>query len=245
MNIALTCRNLSKTFVTNQDEALLALDRVNLEVQAHRFTAVVGPSGCGKSTLLHIIAGLDSDFEGQFISSIKGNRIAYIFQQPRLLPWLSAERNVAFILEALGQSRPEALTAARHYLHLVGLSGFEQCFPSQLSGGMQQRIALARALAVEPELMLMDEPFASLDELTARRMRDELLRLFQGMARTVLFVTHNVTEAAFLADRVIVISKRPGRILAEIPINLPRPRDYDGAAVAALAHNIFEKLQLD
>ena len=242
MTIAVECRNIRKAFETSKGP-FRALDGVNLEVPANKFTALVGPSGCGKTTLLHIIAGLDTDFEGDLVSSIKDAGIAYLFQEPRLLAWLTAEQNLSLILKARGESREDALKVARQYLQLVGLGGFEEQFPAKLSGGMQQRVALARALAVDPGLMLMDEPFANLDELTARKLRDELLRLFQEIHRTVIFVTHNVTEAAFLADRVVVMCTNPGRIVAEIPVDIPRPRDYDGPAVAALAREIISNLQ--
>jgi ABC-type nitrate/sulfonate/bicarbonate transport system ATPase subunit len=158
---------------------------------------------------------------------------------------MNIAQNVAFVLEPTGQTRKEATATAMHYLQLVGLEGFEHSYPAQLSGGMQQRAAMARALAVEPEVMLMDEPLGSLDELTARRMRAELLRLFEDSPRTVLFITHNVTEAAFLADQVIVMSGRPGRIVAQIPVDLPKPRDYDDPLVAAIAHEIVRQLHLD
>ncbi|MCH8876176.1 MAG: ABC transporter ATP-binding protein [Chloroflexi bacterium] len=244
MTIAVECVNIRKTFETS-DGPFRALDGANLEVPANRFTALVGPSGCGKTTLLHIIAGLDTEFEGDLVSSIEDGGIAYLFQEPRLLPWLTAEQNLALILEARGESRTDALKVARQYLQLVGLDGFENQFPAKLSGGMQQRVALARALAVDPGLMLMDEPFANLDELTARKLRAELLRLFQEIHRTVIFVTHNVTEAAFLADRVVVMGTKPGRIVAEIPVDIPRPREYDGPEVAAVAREVVRNLQWD
>lgn len=241
---ALAFRNIHKTFETIQGP-VKALEGLSLELAAKSFTAVVGPSGCGKSTLLHIAAGLDSQFEGEFVVPPGASRKAYLFQSPRLLPWLTAEENVAFVREAQGESRREAQAAARRYLRLVGLVGFEERFPSHLSGGMQQRVAMARALAVEPEVMLMDEPFSALDELTARRLRAELLLLYKESPRTVLFVTHNATEAAFLADRVVVMSPRPGRVMAEIPVTLPRPRDFDDPAVALIAHEIIRNLQLE
>jgi NitT/TauT family transport system ATP-binding protein len=244
MNTAIECQDVGKSFETSH-ASIRALDGVNLKVPANQFTALVGPSGCGKTTLLHIIAGLDTEFEGELISSTRNGQIAYLFQEPRLLPWLTAEQNLALILEAHGGSRKEALSKARKYLQLVGLGGFERQFPLHLSGGMQQRVALARALVVDPTVMLMDEPFASLDELTARKLRSELLRLFQEFHRTVVFVTHNVTEAAYLADLVVVMGTHPGRIVAEIPVDLPRPRDYDGPAVANIAREIVRNLQWD
>jgi NitT/TauT family transport system ATP-binding protein len=244
MSDTLVFRHVSRWF-RSANGAVEALRDLSLEAPAGRFTALVGPSGCGKSTLLHIAAGLDTQFSGEYVLPPGLDRSAYVFQTPRLLTWLTAEQNVRFVLEGRGQGGAEARAKARHYLAMVGLSGFEARFPAHLSGGMQQRVALARALAIDPDVMLMDEPFAALDELTARRLRAELLQLYDAAPRTVLFVTHNVTEAAFLADLVIVLSPRPGRVLAEIPVELPRPRDYNGAAVAAVAREIVSHLQLE
>ncbi len=244
MTEALVFRHVGKRF-DSANGSVEALRGLSLQVPADRFTAIVGPSGCGKSTLLHIAAGLDTQFSGEYVLSASCSRIAYVFQIPRLLPWLTAVQNVQFVLDAQGQSRREAHAIAGKYLNLVGLGGFADRFPAQLSGGMQQRVALARALAIEPDVMLMDEPFAALDELTAQRLRGELLLLYDAAPRTVLFVTHNVTEAAFLADRVVVMSPRPGRVLAEISVDLPRPRDYNDASVAAVAREIVSHLQLE
>jgi NitT/TauT family transport system ATP-binding protein len=244
MSDALVFRHVDKRFVS-PDGTVEALHGLSLDVAAGRFTAIVGPSGCGKSTLLHIAAGLDTQFEGEFRLAADCSRIAYVFQTPRLLPWLTTVQNVQFVLDAQGQSHREAHAVAMRYVDLVGLSGFEDRFPAQLSGGMQQRVALARALAIEPNVMLMDEPFAALDELTAQRIRKELLLLYDAAPRTVLFVTHNVTEAAFLADRVVVMSPRPGRVVAEIAVDLPRPRDYNDPAVAAVARDIVSHLELE
>jgi NitT/TauT family transport system ATP-binding protein len=241
---ALTFRNVDKWFAT-PDGPLQALAGVWLQVPGLAFTAIVGPSGCGKSTLLHIAAGLDTQFSGDVILPAGRGRqdLACVFQAPRLLPWLTAVQNVSFVLEERGQSRRDARTNAARMLASVGLEGFEDRFPGQLSGGMQQRVALARALATEPAVLLMDEPFGALDEITARRLRAELLRLHEAGPRTVLFVTHNVTEAAFLADRVVVMSPRPGRIIAEVPVNLPHPRDYDDPAVTTVARQITQLLE--
>ena len=243
---ALTFENVEKWFPTPEG-GLQALAGVSLAAPSRTFTAIVGPSGCGKSTLLHIAAGLDSQYTGRVILApgVTSRGLAYVFQAPRLLPWLTAEQNVSFVLEERGQSRPQARAAARRSLDMVGLTGFEDRFPGQLSGGMQQRVALARALATDPDVLLMDEPFGSLDEITARRLRAELLRLHEASPHTVLFVTHNVTEAAFLADRVVVMSARPGRIVAELPVNLAHPRDYDDPAVTQAAREIVQYLEAD
>jgi NitT/TauT family transport system ATP-binding protein len=242
---ALSFQNVEKWFPTPNGR-LQALAGVSLSAPSRTFTAIVGPSGCGKSTLLHIAAGLDSQYSGQVIlpPGATAKSLAYVFQAPRLLPWLTSEQNVSFVLEERGQPRQQAHAAARRALDMVGLTGFEDRFPGQLSGGMQQRVALARALATNPDVLLMDEPFGSLDEITARRLRAELLRLHEANPHTVLFVTHNVTEAAFLADRVVVMSARPGRIVADLPVDLSHPRDYDDPAVTEVAREITRLLHL-
>jgi ABC-type nitrate/sulfonate/bicarbonate transport system ATPase subunit len=243
---AVAFQDVQKWFPTPNGQ-LQALAGVSFSAPGRALTAIVGPSGCGKSTLLHIAAGLDTQYTGTVTlpAGVDARGMAYVFQAPRLLPWLTAAQNVSFVLEERGQSGREAAQAARRALAMVGLVGFEDRFPSQLSGGMQQRVALARALATEPRVLLMDEPFGSLDEITARRLRAELLRLHEANPQTVLFVTHNVTEAAFLADRVVVMSARPGRIVAEIPVNLPHPRDYDDPAITAVAREITRHLRAD
>jgi NitT/TauT family transport system ATP-binding protein len=241
---AVTFRDIQKWFPTATGQ-VQALAGVSFSAPGRTLTAIVGPSGCGKSTLLHIAAGLDTQFSGTVIlpDGVGGRGLAYVFQAPRLLPWLTATQNVSFVLEERGQPAQDAEAAARRALGMVGLAGFEDRFPGQLSGGMQQRVALARALATEPGVLLMDEPFGSLDEITARHLRAELLRLHEANPHTVLFVTHNVTEAAFLADRVVVMSGRPGRIVAEIPVDLPHPRDYDDPAITAVAREITHLLR--
>jgi NitT/TauT family transport system ATP-binding protein len=242
---ALVFQNVEKWFPT-PDGQLQALAGVTMAAPSRTFTAVVGPSGCGKSTLLHIAAGLDSKYTGRVIlpPGVSRRGLAYVFQAPRLLPWLSAQQNVSFVLEERGQPRKQARASARSALEMVGLTGFEDRFPGQLSGGMQQRVALARALATDPDVLLMDEPFGSLDEITARRLRAELLRLHEVSPHTVLFVTHNVTEAAFLSDRVVIMSARPGRIVAELPVELRHPRDYDDPAVTEVAREITRLLRV-
>lgn len=240
---ALAFRGISKLFHTRHG-VIKALSNITLEIAPHTFTAIVGPSGCGKTTLLHIAAGLDTHFEGELAVRAPQDRRAYLFQNPRLLPWLTAEQNVAFVRVARGDDRKQALIAAREYLDRVGLGTAVARYPMHLSGGMQQRVAMARALVVEPELMLMDEPFSALDELTARKLRTELAELCVRTRRTVLFVTHNVTEAAYFADRVIVISPRPGRIVADIGVPLERPRDYDNPNVLITARQIVTHLAL-
>ena len=244
MSAALSFHDVRKSFPIGKTR-LQALAGVTFRVPDCSFTAIVGTSGCGKSTLLHIAAGLDTQFEGEVVRADRERPTGFLFQTPRLLPWLTAEENVVFILEAQGMRRAEALDVAHRYLALVGLRGFERRYPGQLSGGMQQRVALVRALALEPSLMLMDEPFAALDELTARRLRGELVRLFAEMPRTVLFVTHNATEAVYLADEVVVMTSRPGRVRTRIPVDLPRPRDHDDARIAPIAREVIRNLDPD
>jgi NitT/TauT family transport system ATP-binding protein len=240
---ALAFRDIAKQFAGRHEPVQALLD-FTLEVPVDRFTAIVGPSGCGKSTLLHIAAGLDTQYDGQLESTVDHREIACVFQQPRLLPWLTVEENVELVLRSRGQNHEAARDVSHRYLRLVGLDGFERRFPGELSGGMQQRASLARALAIEPRLLLMDEPFGALDELTARKLRAELLDLYVKAPRTVLFVTHNVTEAVFLADRVVVVTPRPGRVASLLEIDLPRPRQYDSAEVAARARHVVDQLEL-
>src|SRR5262245_1888467 len=184
---AISFRDVRKVFASPHG-AVAALDGVSFDVADKQFTALVGPSGCGKSTLLGIASGLDTQFTGSLSSPDRGltGRMACVFQTPRLLPWLTAQQNVEFVLRERGMSRGQAAADARHFLLLVGLEGFEIRFPGELSGGMQQRVSLARALAIDPAMLLMDEPFSALDELTARRLRIELLRLHAREPHTVL-----------------------------------------------------------
>lgn len=230
---------LSKHFPAQGEGAgWKALDNVNLQVASGEFVTILGPSGCGKSTLLNIVSGLDTTYSGTISISGSENRkqkrapIAYLFQEPRLLPWLTVRRNVEFALAAAGFAKSEWRDRCDKWIELVGLNGFAEFYPLQLSGGMQQRTAIARAFAVEPEVLLMDEPFSALDELTARRMRQELLGLWEADRRTVLFVTHNSLEAVFLSDRILIMNRGPSsRIRDEISMaHLPRPRSYEDPA---------------
>jgi len=210
-------------------ERLTAIERMDLDVHEGEFVSIVGPSGCGKSTFLKIVNGLlpATDGEIEIRRTGKGNDHAMVFQDSSLFPWYSVIRNVAYGLACRGVPRKEAFARAMPMIRLVGLEGFEQKYPYQLSGGMQQRANLARALTVDPELLLMDEPFAALDAQTRELMQVELIRIWSQARKTVVFITHQIDEAIFLSDRVVVMSARPGRILADIPIELPRPRDLD------------------
>jgi NitT/TauT family transport system ATP-binding protein len=209
-----------------------ALESIDLEVPDGQFVSVVGPSGCGKSTLLSLVAGLRVPTrgtvlcDGEPITAPMPRKVGMIFQEANLLPWLSAIDNVAFPLKLRRVPRPERLQAAARMLELTGLAGFEDRLPHQLSGGMKQRVAIARGLVQNPAVLLMDEPFASLDEQTRMVLGDELLRIWSETRKTVLFVTHSLNEAVYLADRVVVLSARPGRVVDDVSVDLPRPRDF-------------------
>ena len=213
---------------------LRVLDQLRLRVAEREIVAIVGPNGCGKSTLLRVISGLLPPDQGKvlaFDSTVAGPepRIGLVFQEPRLLPWRDVLDNVAFPLELAGVGRREREARAREVLQLTGLEPFASAFPDQLSGGMAQRAALARALAPEPDVLLLDEPFSALDAMTRERLDLELLELWGQTGTTIVLVTHSISEAVFLSDRVLVMSQRPGRIVAEVPVRVPRPRSLSGS----------------
>jgi sulfonate transport system ATP-binding protein len=229
--------------------AVHALDRVSADIAEGEFVCLVGPSGCGKSTLLNIVAGLEQADSGRVVSdgqpiSAPGRDRMMMFQEPALFPWLNVRRNVLFGLKLKpGLSRAERRKVADFYLKLVGLDRFARAYVHQLSGGMKQRAALARALAPNPRLLLMDEPFAALDALTREQLYGDLQRIWQERKKTILFVTHNVREAACLGDRVLLFSPHPGRIRAEFRIDLPRPRDINSVELARHASAITAALK--
>ena len=209
-----------------------ALSRLSFTVRDGEFVSIVGPSGCGKSTLLRIIAGLLHPSEGSVTLNGKlidspQREIGLVFQQPTLMPWRTVLDNVALPLELEGVSQEIRLQAAQEVITRVGLAGFEQHFPAQLSGGMAQRVGIGRALIYDPDVLLLDEPFGALDALTREQMALELMTLWAAERKTAIMVTHSISEAVFLSERVLVMSKRPGAILADIPITLPRPRNLD------------------
>jgi NitT/TauT family transport system ATP-binding protein len=208
---------------------LQALSDINLAVERGEFISVVGPSGCGKTTFLRIVAGLESASAGEVVLDGRavhgpGGDRGFVFQTDNLLPWRTVLANAIIGREIAGQLGPEAVRRTMALLKLVGLEGFEQYYPRQLSGGMRQRVNLARALAIDPEVLLMDEPFSSLDAQTREIMQTELLRIWEEGRKTVLFVTHQIDEAVFLSDRVLVFARRPGRLRENVAIDLPRPR---------------------
>jgi NitT/TauT family transport system ATP-binding protein len=228
--LALQARDVRMEYVDQATgERLLAVDRVDLDIKEGEFVSIVGPSGCGKSTFLKIVNGLFPATEGtiEVRKPERGVAHAMVFQDSSLFPWYTIIDNVAYGLVCQGLSKKEAQARAKPLIDLVSLSGFETKFPYQLSGGMQQRANLARALTVDPEILLMDEPFAALDAQTRELMQAELLRIWSEANKTVLFITHQIDEAIYLSDRVLVMSARPGRILADVAIDLPRPRELE------------------
>lgn len=240
-----TLADIAVREVTRRFEGgLLAVDRLSLDVPAGQFLALLGPSGCGKSTLLRMIAGLDRPTSGSVDVSAGG--VGYVFQDAHLLPWRRVIDNVALPLELIGTPRDERKSRAAEALTLVGLADFATAYPAQLSGGMRMRVSLARALVGRPKLLLLDEPFAALDEITRQHLDDLLRGLWQQTGMTVLFVTHSIQEAAYLADRVIVFSRRPARIMVDHTLALPPARDpalRTSAPFAAEARVLFEALQ--
>ena len=212
--MTLSLREVSRIFTTEKGETIEALSRISLEIRDQEFICILGPSGCGKTTILRIIAGLESATSGTI--SLNGTAItkpsplmAMIFQEYSLYPWRNVEDNVTLGLELRGMKKAERAENAKKYIELVGLKGFEHSFPYELSGGMRQRVAVARALAIDPSILLMDEPFGALDAQTRNRMQHELLHIWQKTKKTILFVTHSVDEAVFLADRIVVLTPRP------------------------------------
>ncbi len=217
-----------------KDQSVVALDRVRLSIREGEFISLIGPSGCGKTTLLRVIADLEQASSGSVLvngMSSHDARLAraygYVFQAPALFPWRSVLQNVMLPLEIHGRPAAESRAIAREHLERVGLTGFEGKYPWQLSGGMQQRVSIARALGFEPKLLMMDEPFGALDEITRDRLNEQLLRLWEREKRTVVFVTHSIPEAAFLSSRIVVMSARPGRIVEVIESNLPADRTLE------------------
>ena len=243
----LSLRGISRTF-TGPTGTLTALDEVCLDVHEGEFVVLVGPSGCGKSTLLNIIAGLDRPDSGRLLEDGEpvrgpGRDRTVVFQDGALFPWLTARQNVEFGLRQMGLRSPQRREIAARYLDLVHLDGFGDHCIHELSGGMRQRVSIARALALDPRVLLMDEPFAALDAQTREDLYETIQEIWQESGKTIVFVTHNVREAACLGDRVVVMASNPGRIYAEFPIRIPRPRFIDDVDVARLAQQVSQALK--
>ena len=239
-------RDLWMSFPGKQSgQPIHVLERINLDVTPGEFVCIVGPSGCGKSTLLNIVGGFlaptrgEALVEGQPVHGPDPRRI-FVFQENGVFPWLTVRENIGFgLLEWLEQERAKAVA---HYVEMVGLKGFESAYPRELSGGMRQRVEIARALAANPDIIYMDEPFGALDFITRLKMRSDLTRIWQSEKKTVLFVTHDIEEAVQLADRVIIMSQRPATIQQVVPVDLPRPRDLDSAGYLHTRDAIFQAM---
>jgi ABC-type nitrate/sulfonate/bicarbonate transport system ATPase subunit len=247
-DVAISLRGVSKSFATDDAQQPPVLGTVDLDIRDNEFVVLLGRSGCGKTTLLNIVAGLERASSGEVIVhgapvTGPGGGKGMVFQQNALFPWLTAEGNVMFAAENRGVAREEARRLAHELLALVGLAGAYAKYPAELSGGMQQRVAIARALALDPAILLMDEPFGALDEITRNEMQDELLRVWEVRRKTVLFVTHSIWEALMLADRIIVLAPRPGRIVLEREVREPRPRSRAAASLAQLYEVIWSALR--
>ncbi len=243
-----TVRDLSKSFALN-GQRLNVLRDLDLEVRGGESLAIVGPSGCGKTTLLRVLAGLEQPDAGQVLIDGRpvlgvGNERAIIFQEPRLLPWLTVLGNVAFGLTVRGTPRDVAETRARRYIDLVGLTDFETAFPRQLSGGMAQRVGIARALTVQPEILLLDEPLGALDAMTKLTMQEELSRIWREEKVTMILVTHDLEEAIFLSDRVLVLPMDKGARPRVIDVGLPRPRERSEPAFVAMRRQLMAEFGL-
>jgi NitT/TauT family transport system ATP-binding protein len=236
---AIKLTHVAKEHALPDGGSLRVLDDVTFEAAAHSFTSILGPSGCGKSTILNLIAGLENHSAGQI--SIEGGRIGFVFQQPRLLNWRTVVENVMLPIEDEKFGKSAARAVAGKYLELVGLAGYESYYPLQLSGGMQQRAAIARAMAIDPDILLMDEPFSGLDEMTARKMRAELLRIWQETGQTIVFVTHSIGEAVYLSQETLILSPKPARILNRIMIDLPYPRQYSDVRLFEIETRIMKE----
>ncbi len=228
----ISLQGVTKDYLVRSGGTVTALSDVNLDIRENEFVTLVGPSGCGKSTVLKIIGGIIPISRGRVLFQDRpvekpSREIGMVFQRPILLPWRSVLDNVLFPIEMLGWPVEAHREQAQRLLRLVGLEGFERALPQELSGGMQQRVSICRALVYDPKLMLMDEPFGALDAMTREELSIELLRIWNERKKTVVFVTHSIMEAVLLADRVVVMTARPGRIVLDLPIGLPRPRTID------------------
>jgi NitT/TauT family transport system ATP-binding protein len=224
---AIHIEDVNKIYKASDGREVQALTHINLDVKKSEFISIIGPSGCGKSTLLRILANLDTPSSGSITWEKSADNIGFVFQDATLLPWKTVYQNAKFPLEVKKLETPANMENLDKLLDLAGLKGFEKAYPRELSGGMRQRVAIVRALSYNPDVLLMDEPFGALDALTRDKMGLELLRIWTETQKTILFVTHSISEAAFLSDRVIVMSPRPGKIDEIIDIQLPHPRTVE------------------
>jgi len=245
----ISIEKVSKAFTLKDKSTLTVLDKVDLYIKEGEFICLLGPSGCGKSTLLNLIAGFDTPSTGTI--KINGDTVTQpsidrivIFQNYGLLPWRNVIKNVELGFEAKKLKRKERRQIAEEYIQLVGLSDYKKHHPPQLSGGMQQRVALARALAVEPKILLMDEPFGALDAMTRMHMQDEIERIWQEKKKTIIFVTHDIEEAVFLADRIVIMTPSPGRVKTIIEVPLPRKRDRTSLDFLKIKDKVFTEFNL-
>ncbi len=251
-------RDLAKEFEPQSKNPVEALRNINLDIEEGKFTVLIGPSGCGKSTLLYLLAGFEKPTRGSLLLDGKpvekpGPDRGFVFQDYALFPWRTVLGNITFGLRSNGWSKADADAKAREYIAMVKLNGFENAFPHTLSGGMKQRVAIARALAYNPRVLLMDEPFGALDSQTRKHMQQELQRILMQTNKTVVFVTHSVIEAVFLADRIVVLTARPGMVKGIIDVNLPRPREYTDdsyldireAVLSLLSEEVEKELEMD
>lgn len=240
-------RGVSRKFVKDEVSGTLALDNVSLDIEDKEFVCFIGPSGCGKTTLLRIVSGLDFPDAGEvFVDNERilspGPKRGMVFQEYSLFPWKSVMDNIIFGPQMRGIKKKDAIEEAQKYLELVGLEQFRDSYPHELSGGMKQRVAIARALANEPEVLLMDEPFGALDAQTRNTLQHELLSIWQKKNITILFVTHSVDEAVFLADRIVIMTARPGKIKEVIKVDIPRLRDRTSLEVNQLRNRVLRLL---
>jgi NitT/TauT family transport system ATP-binding protein len=246
VTVKLSVRGVSMTFRSDGKEVRV-LEDINLEVQKGELVCLLGPSGCGKSTLLNIVGGFLRPSRGEALidgEPVRGPdpRRIFVFQERGVFPWLTVAGNIAFGLDRLPAAERARVVA--HYVQLVGLGGFERAYPDELSGGMKQRVEVARALAVNPDVLYLDEPFGALDSITRIQMRGELLRIWQAEKKTILFVTHDIEESVQLADRVVVMSARPATVRRVVPIDMPHPRDLSSPRYLELRDSIFEEIGL-
>jgi NitT/TauT family transport system ATP-binding protein len=241
----LEIRDLNQSFVREDGSSLVVLDHLNFEVKDKEFVCILGSSGCGKTTLLRLIAGLDTAQEGRIVldgEEMKGTspKVGMVFQEYSLFPWRTVIDNIAFGLEMQGMAKDERYRIAERYLNLVNLVQFRDSYPSELSGGMRQRVAVARALTLDPVLLLMDEPFGALDAQTRNLLQKELLDIWEATKKTIVFITHSVDEAVYLSDRIIVLTPRPGRICRIFEVPLSRPRDRTSVEFAQVRREVLD-----